>query len=80
VEHRIGLQELPVVARRVEREHDPRVALDVLELVVAAHVAADDLGTVKPDPDDSDLRAAVGVDCRQVGHRPILDQLAQLLR
>src|SRR6204780_4671398 len=36
VEHRVGLQEHSVVARRVEREHDPRVTLDVLELLVEA--------------------------------------------
>src|SRR5579875_1996147 len=65
-EHRVGVQQRAMVPRRIEGEHDARVALDVLELAVVAHVSADDLGPVEADPDHGDLRAAIGIDRGEV--------------
>src|SRR4029453_16629108 len=62
-------------ALALDREHDPRIALAVLPLLVSGHVPADDLVAVEADPDAAHLRAPVGVERDVVGERVGLDQL-----
>src|SRR4051812_366562 len=76
----VRVQERARIARGGEREDDARVALDVPQLHVPPHVAAEQLVAVAFDPDDADLRTAVGVDRAQVGERAGVDEIAQLAR
>src|SRR3954452_20607476 len=76
----VWVQERARVAWGGEGENDPRVALDVPQLGVPLHVAAEQVVAVALDPDDGDLRAAVGVDRAQVGQRPRVDEIAELGR
>ena len=66
--------------RRLEGQHDPRVSLDVAQLHVPLHMAADEIIAVQSDPDDAHLGASVGVDGAQVSQRAGLDQVPQLTR
>jgi hypothetical protein len=78
MQHGVRIQKDTRLVRRVERQHRARVALDVAHLLGPAHVAADDLVTVQPDPDHGHLRAAVGVDRGQVRQRTGCDQVPKL--
>ena len=80
VQHGVRIQEDAGRPRRLEGQHDPWVPLDVAQLRVPLHMAADEIIAVQPDPDDTHLRAAVGVDRAQVRQRAGLDQVPQLTR
>src|SRR3954468_7461376 len=79
-QHGVWVQERARVAWSREGENDARVALDVPQLRVPLHVAAEQVVAVASDPDDGDLRAAVSVDRAQVGQRPRVDEIAELGR
>src|SRR4051812_10812782 len=76
----VRVQERTRVAWSGEGDDHARVALDVPQLRVPPHVAAEQLVAVAFDPDDAHLRAAVGVDRAQVGERAGVDEIAQLGR
>jgi hypothetical protein len=69
-----------VLARRLDRERHARVALDVLHLLEAAEVRADDLVALEPDPDAGHLRAPVRIQRHQVGEPVRLEHLARAVR
>src|SRR5579875_1200332 len=78
VQHRVGVEENARLVRRLDGKDDSGIPLDVAELQMVAHVAADQLVAVQTDPDDADLRAAVGIDGAEVGERAGLDEVAQV--
>jgi hypothetical protein len=59
----------------IQGQHNARVALDVAQLGAPAHVPADKIVAVLPDPDHGHLGAAVGVDRAQMRHRARRDQI-----
>jgi hypothetical protein len=63
-----------VEAAALDRQQNPRVALDIAHLQPVGHVAADDLVAIEADPDRGGLRAAVGVERHEVGERVGLQQ------
>lgn len=69
-----------VLAQRLDRERHARVALDVLHLLVAAQVRADDLVALEPDPDAGHLRAPIRVQRHQMGEPVGLEHLARAVR
>jgi hypothetical protein len=66
VQHGVGVEEDARLAWCVEGEHDAGVALNVAQLPVTAHVAADQLAAVEADPDHTHLGAAIGIDRGEV--------------
>jgi hypothetical protein len=55
-----------VHARALDREGDPRVALDVSELLLPEQMTRDDLVVVQADPHAAHLRAPVPVEGDEV--------------
>ena len=78
VQHRVRVEEDPVLAGGVEGQDDTRVALDVAKLPVVTHVPADHVVARQANPDHAHLRAAVGVDRGQVRQRARRDQVLKL--
>jgi hypothetical protein len=60
--------------RRLQREDDAWVTFDVLDLLAALHVAADDLLAVEADPDATELSAAVSIQGHEMGEGIRFDQ------
>jgi hypothetical protein len=65
----------------LDRQHDPRVAGHVAQLLLGrAQVAGDDLGALQSDPDAAHLWTAVAVDRREVTECIGLEQGARARR
>jgi hypothetical protein len=61
------LNETTIVMRPgLERYGDPIVVADVAHLAALRQMAGDDLVTLKADPDDRNLGAAIGIQCDKV--------------
>ena len=69
-----------VPRRQLDRERDPRITHDVLQLLlVGREVAADELVPVDADPDARDLWTAVTVEGDEMSERSGLDRRAGLV-
>src|ERR1700722_8151609 len=69
VHHEIFAEPTLIEARRLHRQRDAVVTLDVAHLLSALHVAADDLFAAYPDPDAAHLRTPVRVQRHEVNER-----------
>src|SRR5664280_148377 len=80
-DHAVRVERLVAALVRLERQHDPRVATQVVELALVRERGPDDAAVVvDAGPGERDVRRAIGVEGDDVGKRAGGEELARALR
>src|SRR5450759_3522201 len=80
-DHEVRVERLVAALVRLERQHDPRVAPQVVEFALVGERGPDDAAVVvDAGPGERDVRRAIGVEGDDVGERAGREELARALR